>query len=457
MDRWTPGAGTRKVALVRIPTSRWRLYRWYWLLASRQPPLGLLYIASHLRQHGVDAVLLDGEKLGAAGLRSRLESFRPDVIGVTVTTFAFWDVAAFLREMRARFPHALLIVGGPHPTALPAETLAQVPELDAVVVGEGEEPMLRVAVGDAPGGVAGLAWRDAEEDVHLSPSAPFREDLDRTKLRWEMLDGFPHAYQPNLQSRRPGGTVALVASRGCLYSCVYCASGNLYGSKHRAHSPEYLARVMEAMEEQFGVRDFYFHDDYFTMRPEWLEEFCRVMVARGSRFSWSCASRLEKLEDALLQRMGRAGCYQIGVGVESGSARMLRVMHKGTTPERLEEGLKRIAANGIEVKAYIIIGTREESLRDLWQTMGLLRRARVRHVQVLYFTPLPGSPSYRQYPAPPSSWPRMNLLNRMEGAALPTWALRTIELALYATVYGPRLLRLGRAPSPARAATRAGS
>jgi len=193
--------------------------------------------------------------------------------------------------------------------------------------------------------------------------------------------------------------------------------------------------TMRELRTEFGVTNFYFHDDGFTLDSDWLESLCDRLTTVTPRFDWACGSRVECLDDRKLQMMRRAGCYQIGVGVESGSPAILRWLRKGVTPASLEEGVRRIHAAGIETKAYVIIGTPVETVSDVMRTAALIARLPIRHVQVAYFTPLPGAADYNRIPVPRNRWPQLNLLNPISSSSLPHWFLLFAELGIYTLNY----------------------
>lgn len=428
----------QRVALLRTATSRLRMYRWYWLLGSREPPLGLLYIATSLRRNGFDVVILDGEQLGNRALLQRLRAFEPDLVGITATTFSFFEAAALLRSVHDNHRDAQLVMGGPHATALPADTLARIAFLDACVVGEGERAMVEIATGKPLASIPGVAWRDAAGKIHTHGHASAPDSLDELGLDWDLMEGFPDAYRPPAQSARGVRPISLMASRGCPFPCSFCAGPVALGKKRRAHSPRRVVAMMRELYDRFGSTHTYFHDDHFTLDRRWLDSFIHACLDSPSPLRWSCASRVEMLDERLLAKMYSAGCYQIGVGGESGSAEVLKRLGKKITVSRLEAGIRRIRAAGIEIKLYVMIGTPGETAGDVLRTFELAGNLGVNHVQVLYFTPLPGTSSWTQNRLPADLWPKMNLLNPMPGVGLPAIRLRAAELLFYAQTYGGR-------------------
>jgi radical SAM superfamily enzyme YgiQ (UPF0313 family) len=190
----------------------------------------------------------------------------------------------------------------------------------------------------------------------------------------------------------------------------------------------------------YGVTNIYFHDDDFCQDPEWLASLCARLIHRALPVRWSCAARVENLSSGLLHTMREAGCRQIGVGIETASSALLRWLQKGSTADRISEGVARIHRAGLRAKVYVIIGTPAETFSDLMDTVRLLARLRVAHVQVSYFTPLPGSPAYHRRPIPASKWPLMNLLHPVGDPSLPAPILKLAEFGIYATSYSSHLL-----------------
>jgi radical SAM superfamily enzyme YgiQ (UPF0313 family) len=420
---------------MRPAISKLRLYKWYWMFGSNEPPLGLLYLASYLDAHGIEVLILDGERMGRRTLLQRLGEFAPDVVGVTSTTFSFFEAADLLKAIRVALPCVRTVMGGPHVTPLAEDSLARVPELDACVIGEGEHALCELAMGSPLASIAGIVWRDPDGVVRRNATRKVPDNLDEYPLRWELLEGFPHSYGPAYQSARGRSPVSLMASRGCPFPCTFCAGPVALGKRRRAHSPARVVEMMSECNSRFGTSHFYFHDDHFTLDRPWLAEFCEEALRAPAQLRWSCASRLEPLDTAMLARMAAAGCYQIGLGGESGSTEVLRRLDKRLTTTRLEAGVRRIQEAGIEVKLYLIIGTPGETDADRRRTLAFTSLLGVNHVQVLYFTPLPGSPSWRQHAVDSKLWRQMNLLNPMPCCETSMWKLRAVELRLYAQVY----------------------
>ena len=231
MSRWQADKRLKKVVLIRPPTNRWKLYRWYRPLGSREPPLGLLYIATYLKENGFDVTILDGEKLHRKNILAELKAISPEIVGVTSTTFSFFQAARLVKDSREILPSACLLMGGAHTSALPEDVLKRIPELDCCVFGEGEETLMEIASGRPADTIKGLVWRDDNEKIIHNPKRPLTENLDRYNLDWDLLTNFPVDYQPSWQSRMRKPAVSIMASRGCPFSCTFCSGASIHGQE----------------------------------------------------------------------------------------------------------------------------------------------------------------------------------------------------------------------------------
>jgi anaerobic magnesium-protoporphyrin IX monomethyl ester cyclase len=440
-DRWTRLGKSPSVVLVRPPVSRLRLYRWYAPFSSREAPLGLIYLASHLSKNKINVALIDGEQVGRRKLIEKILSAKPAIIGLTSTTFSFFEAAQTIKAIRQRLPETIIIMGGPHVSAIPADTLLRIPQLDACVAGEGEETLQEICSGVSPGAINGLCWRDNHGNIIINPARPTCQNLDNYYPDWGYLENFPTWYQPGFQDRDKGRAISLVASRGCSHSCSFCAGSIVHGKRWRAHSPEFLINLMNDLRKKYSVRNFYFHDDNFTQNKEWLLEFCRMLIAEDISVYWSCASRIEPLDDQVLSLMRSAGCFQIGVGVESNSPGILQWLNKDLEIDLLEQKIWSIKKAGIDIKAYIIIGTPIETFGNLFSTLKFMLKLGISHIQVVYYTPLPGSSDGQRIPLSAKEWPKMNLLNPVAVSIFRKPILRVFELMFYGICYSRRFLK----------------
>lgn len=434
MNRWNERNANPKIVLINPSTSRWKLYYWYFLFGSKEAPLGLLYIASYLESNNYSVEILDGDKIGERNLFRKIKEINPDIIGITSTTFSFNKVRKIVKAIRGIRNNSLIILGGSHSSALPNYSLELIPELDGCVVGEGEETMLEIVSGFDVKQIKGLVWKNEEEIIITNSNRASEINLDKYKINFNLLKEFPKKYSPSFQSRKRNST-ALVVSRGCPYSCSFCASQVIHGKNLRKHSVNYVFELMKSFFRNYAVTNFYFHDDYFTLDISWLKSFCEMLIESNCRFTWSCATRIELLTDEVLMLMKKSGCIQIGIGVESGSDEVLSFLNKKIYSQRMLETIRKINTIGIYVKGYFIIGTPQEKISELISSIKMIFKVSFQHVQILYFTPLPGSKSFIDSPIAPDKWNKLNLLYPVYDSIFRRLFLRIVEFIFYMLAY----------------------
>jgi radical SAM superfamily enzyme YgiQ (UPF0313 family) len=421
--------------LIRPPISRWKLYKWYSPFGSHEPTLGLLYIASYLQLNGYEVHILDGELLDRQELDGALKSIKPDIIGITTTTFSFFSAAFLASQLRYQLPDCLILLGGSHASALPVDSLIKISHLDGIIVGEGEETILEIVKKRDTEQIEGLVWKENPESQIITnkPREPVT-NLDKYKLNWNLLNGFPKRYSPPFQSKRKS-SASLVVSRGCFYDCSFCSGALLWGKKIRYHSPEYVVNLMAELKLSYSITDFYFHDDYFPAHPLWIKRFCNLLIEQKRYFSWSCASRVEVLNDEILNLMKKSGCRQIGIGVESASQSILDKVSKGISIPALRDGLNRISLANIDIKGFFILDAPGESILDLYKTLKLILASKFSDIQLNYYAPLPGSSDYYVYNPSDKLWDRMSLQHCLGYAKISPVLYPFIEVSFYIVSY----------------------
>lgn len=440
-DRWQRSNSNPKIILINPKINSWKLYYWYLFLGSKEPPLGLLYVASYLEKNLFDVKIIDGEKSNFNNLIKKINEIKPDIVGITCTTFSFYNAKKIILEIRKNHQDTLIILGGSHASSLPELSLELIPELDGCIVGDGEEPFLEIAAGKEVENINGLFWRNGKGKIIRNPERIAEKNIDKYNLNWNLIEHFPARYSPSFQSRKGNTSVALVVSRGCPYICSFCASNAIHGRSLRKHSVDFVIELMNHLSEKYGFTNFYFHDDHFTVDTKWLKEFCAKLIENKYGFTWACATRVESLSNEILDLMKKSGCTQVGVGVESGSDEMLSKMNKHIYAEKLIQSIERINRCGINVKGYFIIGIPGEKFSDLLSSFKMIFKVEFQHIQILYFTPLPGSSSYYDSPVAPNKWNKLNLLYPIYGNFINRIALRSIEILLYFSAYTKRFLK----------------
>lgn len=386
---------------------------------SSQPNLGLLMLAAAVRADGHQPLLLDAGACGSPWdeALSRAVDFAPEVIGLTATTLEVAAAAHFAGALRTHLPEARVVLGGPHVSAVPEETLRRFPVFDLAVLGEGEETLCELlavlASGGDPAAVAGLVVRDGAE-LHASGRRPYLADLDQLPLpAWDLLAGFPQRFSPPAFKARQLPAASLVTSRGCPNRCIFC-DRSVFGASCHGYSADYVVRMIRELYERYGVREIAFEDDTFiTFRPR-LVEICRQLIDLQLDLSWSCLGRVNHIDAATLSLMQQAGCWQISFGIESGSQEILETIRKNVTLAQIRSAVELCCAAGIKSKGFFIVGHPGETSATLRQTIDLALSLPLDDLSVTMLTPFPGTELHAraaEFGSFDVNWEKMNLLN----------------------------------------------
>ncbi|HEY5512741.1 MAG TPA: radical SAM protein [Geomonas sp.] len=350
-------------------------------------PVGLLSLDAVLRSVGHEVTLANFSGFGWDRVRQILAELRPEVVGVSQFTHNRADSLRLARLAKDLDPGCFVLLGGPHATHACLEMLAAHPELDAVVLGEGEETVKEllesVAAGGSLAGVAGIAYREGGGALRSPPRAPIR-DLDALPTPGAQIGASIGVdYRRQLEF--------VITSRGCPASCLFCSSPLFWGKGVRFRSPRSVVDEIRLLRDSYGLVYFSFRDDTFTADRVRVLEICRLLEAEKLRILWNCQSRVTAVDEEMLIAMKRAGCECIQFGVESGSPRMLKALGKRITPADVERAAGAVRRVGINLSVYLITGIPGEAETDLQETVRLIGRIRPQDGQVSPLVYYPGT------------------------------------------------------------------
>ena len=351
--------------------------------------MGLAYVGASLLRQGHDVQILDAYALRWSWDRflAAVRQQRPDVLGLTAMTPTADTAARTLRQVRPYARH--LVMGGPHPTALGQAVFDQSPELDAAVIGEGEDSapaLLRwwesAQRGDPPPGVRTQShdYREAAAppDIHGIPR-PARHLLPNRAYRY-------------LFATQPGFTT-LITSRGCPFRCSFCDK-SVSGSRWRARGAEDVVDEMHQVVRDHGVGFINFYDDNFTLQRKRVVAICEEILRTGLRVEWKCEGRVDSVDPELLSLMRRAGCRCVAYGVESGHAPTLELLRKDIQLNQVHQAFQATRRAGLRSLAYMILGAPGEAARDVRQSVEFCREIGADYVQFSTLVAMPGTPLF---------------------------------------------------------------
>jgi radical SAM superfamily enzyme YgiQ (UPF0313 family) len=342
--------------------------------AGRYFPLGLAYIASYLRRYGQhDVQMFEPEAQGLTydDIEGIIRSGRPDVVGLTCSTPNFHRALKLARMCREN-SDARVVMGGVHASAVPEYIIKNHADvIDCVVVGEGEKTMLELVdayqSNSSLEDIKGIVFNREGSIIRTDPR-PYIEDLD--SIPNPARDLIPQKlFVPNAHNARYKNCITMLTSRGCPFNCSFCAARLVSGRKYRTHSAEYVLEEMQMLKKDYGVRQLLITDDTFTINRSRLEEICKGMIDKRLGLKWFCFSQVNAVNREVLMLMKKAGCYNIGFGVESGDEEILRNMGKNIKPERAIEAVRTANSLGLKTQAFYVFGSPGETTEQMRETI----------------------------------------------------------------------------------------
>ena len=385
------------IVLINPPFARYGGVRGH---GGKSAPLNLAYLAAIVRRERSDIKV---SIIDAEGLDMRLDELcrqvaerKPDLIGITCPTPAFYIIQELCLALKEQQPDATLILGGPHPTALPEQSLVET-QSDVVVIGEGELTFLELVenliTGKALDDVAGLAFIKDGKFIQTT-GRELITDLDMLPFPAKDLLPLEQYYLPPTKRIREGKATNMLTSRGCPYPCTFCNARAFWGKKTRIRSiPNVLDEIQECVEV-YELTEFSFHDELFTLRKDRVMEMCQGILDRKLDISWTCMARSGSVNPKLLAAMKKAGCGKIGFGFESGNQGMLEHMKK---KESLENGLRSVRfcqETGIDVAGAFILGHPGETEETIKDTIRFAIELNVDSAAFFIAIPYPGTELY---------------------------------------------------------------
>lgn len=386
---------------------------------SSSPALGILLLAALARRHGHTVTVIDTAALeiGMEQVLEQVSRFEPDVVGFSSTTLGICSAASLAEQIKERLPNTFAMVGGPHVSAAPDETMLRFPSFDLAVVGEGENTLIELLDALSCHGslqeVCGISFRKGDA-VITTPRRAFIKDLDSLPFpAWDLLDDFPQRYAPAPFKVKSLPSASLVSSRGCPNQCIFC-DRSVFGTGCHAFSADYVITMMRELHDIHGIRHICFEDDTFVTFKHRLTEICERLIEMKLDLSWSCLGRVNHVNAESLALMKRAGCWQISFGIESGCQDILNAIHKNVTLEQIRNAVTMCHDVGILSKGFFIVGHPSETKATLQQTLDFALRLPLDDISVTMLTPFPGTEIYdraAEFGTFDGDWSKMNLLN----------------------------------------------
>lgn len=370
--------------------------------AGRYFPLGLGYIASYLIKYGGHEVRLyetEAQGLTVSSIERIIKEFKPDVVGLTCSTANFTR-AIELAKLCRKICTAKIVIGGVHVSAIPDFVMSENCDcLDCLVVGEGEKTMLEIVDAyqrnSGLESIKGIVYKKQDKIIR-NEIRPFMEDLDGIPFPARHL--IPqHLFFPNMHNARYRKCFTILTSRGCPFNCSFCAARIVSGTKYRMHSAEYVLDEMQILKKDYGARQLLITDDTFTVNHPRLEKICKGMIDKKLDLKWFCFAHVNTVNREILSLMKKAGCYNIGFGLESSNEEILKRMGKPISPAKSKETIKIANQLGFKTQTFYIVGSPGETRTQMLDTIKFSREVSSTLVFYNMLVPFPGTKDFKYF------------------------------------------------------------
>lgn len=375
--------------------------------------MGVLYLAAYLRDRmGADVRVADVlmMKDPSREIAEAVRGFEPDMVGLSGLTCESLMLHHAAWIARSIMPRVAVVVGGPYSSSDPEAALADW-NIDAAVIGEGEESILELARFVESGGtgwrrsggiegIAGLAYRDGDGMVRISAPRPPIEDLDSLPTpAWDAIDVKWFWTRPGMTTAGVRPYMPVFTSRGCPYHCTYCH--NIFGHRFRARSADSVLDEMEALHREFGVHDFEFLDDSINIDRERFVAILTGLEKRGIKpvLHFPNGVRTDLFDEELIRLLKRVGVGEISVAVETASPRLQKMTRKNLNLEKVRKNIELMAKLHIFTRGFFMLGYPTETEEELLSTIDFAAKSKL-HLASFHITnPFPGTAIHEEFKA----------------------------------------------------------
>ncbi len=372
-----------------------------WEAMQPYPPLGTLYTASWLRQHGYevalfDAMLAESEEEWALAL----DQHKPRYAIIYEDNFNYLSKMCLLRMREAAFNMigmaksrgCVVILCGADATDHFKEYLAN--GADYCILGEGEETLVelldQLSAGKDTGQIVGVA---SSYTLQVS-RRPDITNLDKLPFpAWDLVD--IEKYRSLWMKHHGYFSMNIVTTRGCPYHCNWCAKP-IWGQRYNSRSPENVVAEMKWIKETFAPDHIWFADDILGLKPKWIEKFVDMVIEANAAIPFKCLQRADLVNEKTAPALAKAGCKTVWLGAESGSQKILDAMDKGDTVDEIYNAARLLKANGIEVGFFLQFGYPGETWDDVQKTLKMVRECSPDDIGISVSYPLPGTKFYER-------------------------------------------------------------
>jgi anaerobic magnesium-protoporphyrin IX monomethyl ester cyclase len=362
-------------------------FNWY-----RSHMLSLVYLAGYIRSLGHKVEIIDAsfERLTQEQLVKRIADTQADIAGITAMTHEIPKARIIFKSIKSINPGILTIIGGPHASARPKETLEEIPDIDFAVAGEGEKPFeqLLQTIEDQNYNyinIKGLAFRSGSEVIYNGNHDCY---LDLKTIPQPAVDLY---YTKDWFKNKKNSEYRIFASRGCPFRCAYCM--RVLGNKVRWRNTDDIIEEWIKAVRYYGAKTVFFHNEIFLYdnanTHAILDNIIKSGIQKEARFI--AMTHVNLINEEILQKAREANCYKICIGVESGNNEILNRIHRNYTIDEANEAVQKVKKYNIRPFAFYILGHPGETHRTIRDTIRSAVKINPYEMGMGIMVPYPGT------------------------------------------------------------------
>ncbi len=358
-------------------------------------PYGIVVLSKCLTNHGYKGKLLFEDKT--------IEDFfaeitdlpnYPALIGISASTWSRFKAIDLIKRFRQAFPKSTIVVGGFHFGHCADDTIKNIPEVDIVVRGEGDEVIVKLMEFAYKNRdietINGITYRDFAGTVTSQGDRVYLKNL--TSLDFLDQEFTKEDFEKNiLHPDMPIPAMNIFTGRGCPHGCIFCSVSRI---NNRKYPVELIVDKIEEYHNRYGIKGFKFQDDSLTLNKKHVVSLCDEIIRRKLDIFWWCDSRADIQYD-LLGKMYQAGCRYVSVGLETASPKMQKVIGKKVSNEAVRDFTKKCKELGIGCFVFLLTGFPDETYEDLQMTVDFAGELSKKYKAITgsmgYTTILPGT------------------------------------------------------------------
>lgn len=365
-------------------------------LSSCAPPLGIMYIASYLREYrkGKDKISILDMYVSKIELEDFIRDFSPDLVGISSMTTEAEKMFKICSKIKQINRNITVVAGGPHVSGYLYQVMDN-KNIDFAVPYEGEESFLELVESLDTGkinDIQGVAIRN-NGVIYFKPRALI-ENLDSIPFpAYDLIDLEAYTkYRSQLPFRIPEKYALLFTSRGCPFRCIYCSTP--FGKAYREHSPERVLSEIKKLYFDFSVKNFLVADDIFNLREKRVNEILDLIISSGLeiRLFFTGGLRLDLINNKeTIYKLKQAGTVYISFGFETSSPRLQKIIKRNLNIKKVEENIKIIDELGIYSLGTFMFGLPHQTEKDIIETIKWAISRPITNAMFFIANPLGGS------------------------------------------------------------------